>query len=316
MMKVKITANDVSTLSTDPVKLLTDAGFQVDEKPYKSMTNHDEFVEFIKDADAIIIGTEKLSKETLMKMPNLKFISRRGVGYDNIDLDYCIKNNIIIGRTLGTVESSVSELTMGLILTLNRHILEHSKDLHKGIWNKRLSTGLRGATLGLVGFGNIARNVAKKALAFDMKVVYYCPHRKRDLEELYNVSYVSFEELLKVSDIISLHLPGKEDTNNMFNYNTFKSMKKSPIFINTSRGSIVSEADLSKALDEGFVSCCALDVLSEEPCTYSPLFNKDNVILSPHAGTFTTSTFYEMNMLTANMIIDFFKGALDKKYKV
>jgi phosphoglycerate dehydrogenase-like enzyme len=205
---------------------------------------------------------------------------------------------------------------MAFILTITRNIEEHSKDIHNGNWNKRLSSGLRGTTLGLVGFGNIGQEVARKASAFDMDMVYYCPHRKINLEEKYNIRYVTLDELLKISDYVSLHLPATPETNNMFTYDMFKKMKKTAIFVNTARGSIVNEDDLALALKNKIIAGAALDVFREEPCIDSPILKLPNIILSPHAGTFTYDTFYSMNLLASNMIVDFFNGTLNKKFLV
>ncbi|MBD7912384.1 phosphoglycerate dehydrogenase [Clostridium cibarium] len=314
MYNVRITASDVSNLNNEPLELLKKNGFDVKEKPFKNIKNEEEYIEFIKDADALLVGTETLDKKILEKIPNLKFIARRGVGYDSIDVDYCHINNITIARTLGTVESSVSELTMAFILALTRKLEEHSRDIHNGIWNKRLSSGLKGTTLGLVGFGNIGQEVARKASVFDMNLVYYCPHRKIELEERYNVRYVTLDELLKISDFVSLHMPSTEETKNMFTYDKFKKMKKTAMFINTARGSIVNEEDLALALKNRIISGAALDVFQEEPCLDSPVLKLDNVILSPHAGTFTYDTFYSMNLLAANLIVDYFNGVIDNKF--
>ena len=317
MYKVCITASNVSDISKVPVELLKNNGFDVKEKSFSSMKNKEELIEFVKDSDALILASvEKFDEEILKHIPNLKIIARRGVGFDNVDIDYCHKNNIIVTRALGTVESAVSELTLAYMLAFNRKLNLHSKELHEGIWQKHISTGLKGATLGLVGCGHIGSEVVRKASAFDMNILYTCPHRKIDLENKYNIKYVSFDVLIKTSDFISLHLPATEETINMFTINEFKKMKKSAYFINTARGSIVNEEDLTRALKENLIAGAALDVFKNEPFKDSPFCSIENITMTPHVGTFTHNTFYDMNLLCAENIINFFNNTLDDKYRV
>lgn len=317
MYKVRITAGNVSDISTYPIELLKEKGFDVREKSFRTMKDKDELIEFVKDSDALILASvEKFDEEILKQIPNLKIIARRGVGYDNVDIDYCHKNNITVTRALGTVENAVAELTLGYMLAFNRQLKLHSEELHNGIWQKHISTGLRGQTLGLVGCGAIGQEVVPMASVFKMNILYNCPHRKLDLEEKYNIKYVSLDELIKESDFISLHLPATKETKNMFTLESFKKMKKNAFFINTSRGSIVNEKDLAIALKEKLIAGAALDVFQKEPFEESDFCALENVIMTPHVGTFTYDTFYNMNLLCAENIINYFNNTLDSKYCV
>ncbi|MFT9495079.1 phosphoglycerate dehydrogenase [Anaerosolibacter sp.] len=305
--KVVITSEFFGRFSNEAERLLLEAGFEVVGNPYKKFLNEEEVISIVGDADAIICDLEKITKKVIDSAPNLKVIARRGVGVDSVDVAYAAEKDVLVARTLGVVEKPVAELVMAYILQIYRRIGESNKAMKEGSWTKILGNSLEGKVLGIVGLGNIGKELIRKAKAFDMEIVYSDVMRNTEAEEALGIQYVSFEELIENADIISIHAPLLESTKNLFNYDTMKKMKKQPVLINTARGPIVNEEDLCTALEEGLVSFAAIDVFDVEPKTDSPLRNHDNAILTPHNGTFTKEVFINMDILAAKNIIDYFK---------
>lgn len=305
--KVAITSEFFGKFSDEGEKILKEAGFEVIPNLYNRFLEEDEMIAMIGEADAIICDLEKINKKVIDSAPNLKMIARRGVGVDSVDVEYAAEKGIRVARTLGVVEKPVAELVMTYILQAYRKIDALNQEMKKGRWTKILGSSLEGKVLGIVGMGNIAKEVVRKAKAFDMKVIYTNHTRKPGLDGELQIEYVGFEELLGRSDVISIHVPLTETTTNMFRYDTMKLMKKQPILINTARGPVVNEADLCRALEEKLISFAAIDVFDVEPKSDSPLRKYDNVLLTPHVGTFTKEVFIQMDIVAAKNIIDYLR---------
>ncbi|MDD4833253.1 MAG: phosphoglycerate dehydrogenase [Lutispora sp.] len=301
--KVIITSEFFGRYSNEAEKILKSNGFEVIPNPYDKFLNEDEIISIIGEADAIICDLEGITKKVIDNAPNLKVISRRGVGIDSVDIEYAKEKGIKIKRTLGVVERPVAELVMAYILQIYRNISESNEEMKNNRWVKLLGRSTEGKVMGIVGLGNIGIEVARKAKAFDMEVIY-SGTRKHEKEKKLGLEYATFEELLEKSDIISIHVSLSDSTRDMFNYDVMKQMKKQPILINTARGPIVNEKDLKKALNNGLVSYAAIDVYDKEPKTDSTLVNCDNALLTPHNGTFTKEVFIKMDILAAKNIIE------------
>ncbi len=304
--KIAITSEFFGKFSDEGEKILRDQGFEIIKNPYNRQLNEDEVIFMTQEADGVICDLEGITKKVIDASPNLKIISRRGVGTDSVDVDHAKKKDIAVTRTLGVVEKPVAELVMSYMLTINRKINQSSAEMKIGNWTKFIGNSLENKVLGIIGLGNIGREVARKAMAFDMNVVYTNRNRSEEADAL-GAQYLSLEDLLAQSDIISIHAPLMESTKGMVNYEKMKLMKKKPILINTARGPIVDEADLCKALEEGLVSFAAIDVFDVEPKTDSPLMVYDNVVLTPHIGTFTKEVFIDMDILAAKNVVSHFK---------
>ena len=304
--KIAITSEFFGKFSDEGEKLLEENGFQVIHNPYDRFLNEDEVLDMVKEADGIICDLEVITKKVMDGALNLKIISRRGVGTDSVDVAYANEKEIQVARTLGVVEKPVAELVMTYLLNISRSLNQTNEEMKLGHWTKFLGSSLEGKVLGIIGMGNIGREVARKAKAFDMRIVYTNSKPSSEANEM-GAKFLSLEALLAHSDVISIHAPLLESTRNMINKETLGLMKKKPILINTARGPIVNELDLCQALDEGLVSFAAIDVYDVEPKTDSPLKAYDNVILTPHVGTFTKEVFINMDILAAKNIVDYFK---------
>jgi lactate dehydrogenase-like 2-hydroxyacid dehydrogenase len=307
MLKVVITANNVSGIDTTAAVMLKNAGFLVEEYPDAALFSREKLSNILKDADAVIAGLEPYTKEVIENMPKLKIIARRGVGVDNISQEAIKERSITLTRTEGCVEDAVSELVMAYILEHSRKLSMHNQEMKQGIWAYHIGSGLKGKTLGIAGFGSIGKATAIRANAFGMKVLCYHRHSNPEMEKEYNAEYVDFDTLLKESDYLSISIPLNSETRNTFNQSVFERMKPSAVLINTARGPIVNANDLATALKNKQIAGACIDVFDHEPCTDSPLRELENVILTPHIGTFTKETFVAMNNHCANSIIDFFK---------
>lgn len=246
--------------------------------------NQSELIEYIKDADAVIVGLESINVDVLDKCPNLKIISKFGVGLNNIDLDACRKRNVAIGWTGGVNKLSVAEMTLGFMLMFARNLYTTSNELKNGIWNKSGGFQLSEKTVGIIGLGYTGKELARLLKPFSCKILandiinqdqYY---RENHLVE------TSKEEVFKTSDIVTIHTPHNYTTNNMVNIKVLKSMKKSAYIINAARGGLINERDLKYALQNNIIAGAAIDAYVKEPPTDQEFLKLPNLICTPHIG--------------------------------
>ena len=249
---------------------------------------------------------DKIDKETMRLAKNLKVISTYSVGFDHIDLKFAKERKIRVGYTPEVLTDATADLAMGLMLDISRRITEGDNIIRNKKWNKvfgaydYVGNDLQGKTLGIFGFGRIGQTLAKRAKAFDMKIIYHSRRKvSKKIEKQLDVKYVSFEKMLKKSDIISIHAPHTNETEHAFNKKTFEQMKKTAFLINTSRGMIINEKDLANALKNKIIRGAGLDVFETEPLSKkSSLMRLKNVVLSPHIGSSTEETRSEMAKIT------------------
>ena len=278
--------------------------------PYdiKTDLSPEQLTEIIDDYDGILIrSATKLKAEIIGHCKNLKVIGRAGVGVDNVDIDTATKNKILVMNTpLGNLEAT-AELTIGLMFSLMRHIHLASPSTHEGKWEKSkfLGTELKGKTLGIVGFGNIGQRVAEIASVIGMKIITNSASASDDILSKFNASKVSTDELISTSDVISLHTKLNDETKNMFNAKSLKSMKPSSVLINCARGGLINEADLKVALDNDVIAAAAVDVYETEPATNSPLFNAKNLLLTPHLGASSKEAQSNVAIDVAEQVADY-----------
>lgn len=319
-MKIVVTGAQFRVIDDQAYELLKKAGLEVVLNEGKvamgAGTPAETVLSVVKDADAIIADLEPYSEEVISQCPNLKVIARRGVGYDAINLEACKKRGIRVLRARGAVEGPVAEHVLANILYFAREQHLQSQMLHKHIWKRIPQLGAMHQTLGIVGLGAIGTEVAKRALPFGMKVVYYKRHRDEVAEAKYGVEYRSLEQLLAESTFVVATLPLTEATRQMFNKETFAKMKDGSIFINVARGGIMVPEDLLEAVKSGHLRGAAVDVYDKEPCTESPLMESDRILLTPHCGFRTEHTMRDLNIVAAQNIIDALNGCPDEKMVV
>ena len=261
--------------------------------------NNEELVESCKDAEIIsAFINSAFPKEVLEQLPNLKLLCTRSVGYDHIDLDTCAKRKITVCHVPDYGSHVIAEHVFALLLSTLRHIPEADKRVEAGEFDYHGLRGisLQGKTLGIVGTGKIGRKVAQIAHGFGMQILATDRCRTLELESLYSVSYVSFEELLKDSDIITLHLPSTEDTYHIVDAKAFSLMKDDVVLVNTARGELIDTTALFDALSLGKVTHALLDVLEHEKNfeENKELISHPNVVTTPHIAFYAEESMRNM----------------------
>lgn len=314
-MKIVIT---IANFCDDALNYLKDKGFDVHHYSGPSLgagVADDTLFEVVKDADVIIAGTETYRPSLLARLPKLKLISRNGIGYDAIDQEGLKTNGIGLTRTRGFVEGAVAEQIMAYILYFARRIDQQNALMHAHQWKSKLEPGAKNHTLGLVGFGGIGTETAKRAVPFGMKVLYYCRHPNPQ-EPTCGAEYAELDELLAQSDYVAACVPLTDETYHFFDAKKIAKMKKGACLINIARGPVVDEHALADSLKSGHLSSCAVDVYPKEPCTDSPLADCPTAVLTPHTASSTVENMREMNFAAADNVINYLNGALDPKYLV
>ncbi len=257
--------------------------------------NLKDIVEEQNDAVALIpFLSDSVDKDIIDPLKDLRIIANYAVGYNNIDFEYAGKKGIYVTNTPDILTNATADLTMALILGVSRRIVESDRYMRSGGfpgWGANLLLGkeLNGLTIGIIGMGKIGLAVSKRAEAFGMKIVYNSRTRKTEIEKQYGFEYREFDELIKISDIISPHMPYSSSVHHMFNKDVFGKMKKDAIFINVSRGKLMDENALADALESNNLFGAGLDVFENEPAVNERLTKLDNVIMTPHTGS---ATFY------------------------
>lgn len=274
-----------------------------------------ELREGVRDRDALLcLLTEKVDGEVMDESPRLQVISNVAVGYDNIDVEAATARGIFVTNTPRVLTETVADLTWALILGTARRVVEADHFLRAGRWQSWSPTLLAGndvhhRTLGVVGLGQIGTAVARRAQGFDMQVLYYDVSRKAAVEEELDLTYRELDELLRVADYITVHVPLNPATRHLIGDREIGLMKKSAYLINTSRGPVVDERALVHALKEGRIAGAGLDVFEHEPLTpSSPLVELDNVVLLPHIGSASLATRSAMASLAAECVIAVLSG--------
>ena len=283
------------------------------------LLKYDEVAEKIADADMVICNKTILNEHTRALAKNLKYIGLFATGYNNIDVEYCKKHNIAVCNAGSYSTNAVAQHTFALILEYFNNTSNYNKYVHDGLWKRSKTfspfvyplTELAGKTLGIVGFGNIGRAVAKIANAFEMRVLAYNRSKKKDEY----AEFVSFDKLLAESDIVSVHCPLNSDSENMFDKTAFKKMKKTALFVNTARGGVMSEDDLFYALTNGEIGGAAIDTLRVEPMEENCiLMEAPNCIMTPHIAWAPVETRERLMNIVAENIREFLMG--NKKNRI
>jgi D-3-phosphoglycerate dehydrogenase len=293
-------------------QLLQEAGCQLIRNPYGRLLTEDEMITLISEIDGIIIGLDPLSERVLERATRLKVISKYGVGLDNIDIAAATARKIPVAFTPGTNSAAVAELAFGLMLDAARQISASDRQIRQGQWGRFSGTQLWGKTLGLIGTGQIGQQLALRARGFEMPILCYDVHPDYSWAERMGASYVTLPELLRRSDFVSLHIPLNSATHHLIGGAELEMMKPTAIIINTSRGGIIDEEALYKALSEKRLRAAGLDVVECEPPENTPLAQLDNVVLTSHIGAHTSEASAAMSLLAAENVVAALQGGRPK----
>jgi glyoxylate reductase len=297
------------------LKLLHEAGITVTEWKEKRALTQAELIEICLQNDGLLCASTKVDAEFLRACKHLKVIALHSVGYDNVDLEVATELKIPVANTPGVLSAATADTAFLLMLATSRKAFHLHKSIIKGEWDffeptANLGIELSGKTLGIFGLGKIGVEMAKKCIgAYGMKVIYNNRHQNTEAEQELGAQFVSFEDLLAQSDVLSVHTALTGETKDTFNLEVFKKMKRNAIFINTARGGIHVEEDLKVALETGLIWGAGLDVTNPEPIDRdNPLLNMPNVSILPHIGSGTVETRNAMAELAARNIIAGLKG--------
>jgi D-3-phosphoglycerate dehydrogenase / 2-oxoglutarate reductase len=268
--------------------------------------------------DGLTLRVSKLSNNLLSKANKLKVISRHGVGYDNVDTTFLKQNNITLLITATANATAVAEHVFYLMLNISKNFLNLDNEVRLGNFKSNISEfptfELNNKEILIAGFGRIGKNLIKKCLGFEMKVKVYDPFvEKKVITDMGGAKIDNFDAALKNIDFLTIHMPLNEQTKNLIDIKKMKQMKKTSVIINTSRGGIVNEFDLDKALNDKIILAAGLDVFNNEPVNLdNPLLKNKRVILTPHTAALTDECKIRMARETASNIINFFDKKIDK----
>ncbi len=290
--------------------------YDVEVSDYDGIIPREMLLEKVKGADALLsLLTDNIDAEVMDAAgPNLKIIANYAVGYNNIDVEEATKRGIMVTNTPGVLTETTADFAWTLLMAIARRIVEADKFVREGKfrgWEPMLllGTDVFGATLGIVGFGRIGQAMARRALGFNMRVLYYDNSRvDEQLEKELKATFVDLPTLLKESDFVTLHVPLTKQTHHLIGEKELKMMKKDAYLINTARGPVVDEKALVKALKEGWIKGAALDVFENEPEIEPELLKLDNVVLAPHIASASYATRSKMSVMVAENIIKALNG--------
>lgn len=279
------------------------------------LLSREELLENVKGLDGLLpLLTEQIDGEVMDAAgKQLKIIANHAVGFDNIDVPAATERGIMVTNTPGVLTDATSDHAWALLFTTARRVVESDKFTRAGKykgWGPMMYLGgdITRRTLGVVGAGRIGNAVAEKSSGFKMQILYCDEFRNENLENEYGAKKVSFEELLSEADFVSVHVPLLDSTHHLFNDAVFKQMKKTAYLINTSRGPVVDEAALVRALQNGEIAGAGIDVYEEEPKIHPGLLSLDNAVLTPHTASATIETRTKMATMAAQNLVDGLKG--------
>lgn len=298
-IKVLLGPSSFAEIDKAPLERLLNAGFEVVDNPYKRKLTRDDLLELLQGVKGLIAGLEPLDRVVLEKS-GLRVISRCGSGMTNVDLGAAQELGIIVRNTPLAPITAVAELTIGCMLSLLRQVPQADRDLHGKNWSKRIGRQLDGSCVGVIGFGNIGRKVAQLLLSFGARVIAVDP-LSSGIEE--GIPIVSLDEALKSADIVSLH---SSNDSCILSEREFEMMKHGSYVLNAARGSLIDEEALRKALDSGRVTGAWVDTFNQEPYK-GILCDYQQVILTPHIGSYTVECRSSMEMEAAENLINSFE---------
>jgi len=298
-----------------PAMAILDAECEMTVNPHDRPASRNELEKAVEEIDGLLcLPPDTIDEALLAKSPRLKVIANYAVGYDNIDVESCSKRKIAVTNTPGVLTEATADLAWALLLAAARRLVEADRYVREGrfkSWGPMLLLGheVNDKTLGVVGLGRIGRAVARRAGGFNMRILYHGRHRI-GVEEEYDlgVEYRPLEQLLKEADYVSLHVPLTEETRHMIGAEELKLMKSSAILVNTSRGPVIDEKALVRALMRNEIGGAALDVYENEPAPVPGLTELPNVVLAPHIASATSETRIKMAVMATENLLAGLKG--------
>lgn len=283
--------------------------------PHDRAPTTQELISQCQDKDALVcLLTETVDGAVLAAAPSLKIVANVAVGFDNLDVDAGTKAGVVMTNTPGVLDDTTADLAFALLMATSRRLAEGDRLVRSGAWTgwgimQLLGHDVHHAKLGIVGFGRIGRGVARRARGFSMDVSYFDAQRvPADVEHELSAKFVPFDELLRESDFVSVHVPLMAQTHHLIDARALQKMKPTAILVNTSRGPVIDEAALVVALRTGVIAGAGLDVYEHEPKLAPGLAELENAVLLPHIGSASITTRGKMAEIAADNVIAFFEG--------
>lgn len=304
MFRVLVTGRNFATVTPD-FNYFLERGYEIKENPYKGrLPTEDELCEVIGDVDAILVGNDKITARVLSHAKQLKVVAKSGIGVDNIDIARCSELGIAVVNVPGTTAIPVAELTIAMMLNISKLVMYTNRRVMNGMWPVDRGHDVYQKKLGIVGFGRIGQQVAKRAKAFDMEVFAYDPFMNQAKADELGVTVTTLDDITEQCDYISIHVPKTPENINLFDAERIGRMKKGSYLINCARGGLVNEDALYDALMSGHLAGAAVDVLNEEPPKERPkLFDCENFLITSHSGGNSQESISETSRVAANNII-------------
>jgi len=301
--KVLVSTSSFGMVSNEPVELLLSAGYEMVKNPYGRTITKEEVIDLAADCIGVVAGLEPWDSDVISSCKNLKAISRLGVGMDNVDIEFAKECGITVSNTPYGPTRAVSEITLALTLALLRKIPQSHFNMKNGIWKKENGNLLLGKTIGIVGLGKIGKTTASLFRALGNKVIAHDLYFDNKWAKENLVEYADLTHLLNNSDIVILHLPGRKDKKPVISEKEIAQFKPGAFLINVSRGGVVDEDALIDALQSGRLKGAAIDVFSLEPYQ-GALTELENVVLTPHIGSYAAESKLNMEIDAVNNLID------------
>lgn len=303
-MKIAVTTSSFAVFGDEPLRLLDEAGVEYVLNPHGRKLAPEETVALLADCDGVVAGTEDLSAAVLERLPNLKAVSRCGVGMDNVDLAFCEARGLAVRNTPFGPTLAVAELTLGLILDLLRNVTRMDRELRAGTWKKRMGGQLRGRRVGVVGFGRIGRAVADLLRPLGCELAYADPY-----PTCAETTRMELDDLLAWAEIVTLHCAKPEGPGALLGRERLARMPEGALLVNCGRGGLVDEAALYEALESGRLGGAAVDCFEKEPYA-GPLADLPTTILTPHIGSYAREGRIQMETDAMRNLLEALGGAV------
>jgi phosphoglycerate dehydrogenase-like enzyme len=308
MPKVLMAPMTLAGLQGPFLQVLREAGFELVYPARAEQLTEEELLPALHGISAAVAGSEPYTARVLAANPALRVIARTGVGYDAVDLKAATAHGVAVAIAPNTNQDAVAEHTFALLLGLTKRLVDQHAGVKAGGWPRGVNLPLRGRTLGIAGLGRIGKAVALRGEAFGMRLLAYEPAPDTAFAEAHGITLVPFERLLAESDFLTLHLPLTPASRHLINRAALARMKPAAFLVNTARGGLVCEADLLEALRSRRLAGAGLDVFEEEPPGRNPLFDFDNVLVTPHAAGQDLQSRDDMALSAAQAIVDLSRG--------
>ena len=308
MGRVLVTPTTLATGQGEYLEVLQRAGFEIVFPSRTEQLTEADLLQELPNIDATIAGSEPYTRRVMEASPQLRVIARAGVGFDSVDIAAATEHGVAVTITPGANHDAVAEHTIAFLLALAKELVHQDRTTRQGLWRRQPNAPLRGQTLAIIGLGRIGKAVAVRAAALGMRLIAYEPVPDHDFCAQWHVELVPLDMALEQGDFVTLHLPLTEETRHLIRNETLRLMKPTAFLVNTARGGLVKEADLLPALAQRRIAGAALDVFESEPARSNPLFDLDNVIVTPHTAGVDRQSVADMALQAAQAIVALRRG--------